>query len=168
MKLHEFSPPTLAGSFTPDLVASKQWLIDKLMDISPQLGRIYILGSWYGNLSLLMADSSIRYKEIINVDTDSKAVRQGERLARNHNSIHAVVQDANEIKYRNPSIVINTSCNDMPNHGWFDHIPGGILVAAQTRGKPFDFDLSQVLYKGKRQLADPQGEYTRFMIIGLK
>ena len=168
MKLHEFSPHTLAGSFTPDLMASKQWLIKELGKLAPHADRIYILGSWYGNLSLLIADSAISYDEIINVDKDPRAIERSNHMTRKYDNIHSIVQDANELDYDNPSIIINTSCNDMPNLGWFDRIPNGTLIVAQTRGKPWDFELSRVLYRGKKSLVDPEGEYTRQMLIGLK
>ena len=51
----ESSGYSLAGSFTRDLVASKVWLLDELARIAPQVGTIYVLGSWYGNLGVLLA-----------------------------------------------------------------------------------------------------------------
>lgn len=168
MKLYEFSPNTLKGSFTPDLMASKQWLIQQLNELAPTVDRIYILGSWYGNLSLLLTDSAISFDDIVNVDKDPRAVERSKSMTRQYDNIHTIVQDANTLDYDKASLVINTSCNDMPNEGWFDRIPKGTLVAVQTRGKPFDFELSQVLYRGKKSLVDPEGNYTRLMLIGLK
>jgi len=54
MLMNEVSPDTIEGSFSNDLVLSKLWLIRELKRMQPTFGTIYILGSWYGNLSLLM------------------------------------------------------------------------------------------------------------------
>ena len=55
MKLVEFSPPTLRGSFESGLILNKLWLIHELKKIKDQFSTIYVLGSWYGNMSILLA-----------------------------------------------------------------------------------------------------------------
>ena len=94
--------------------------------------------------------------------------------------------DANEVDYRQleqPGLVINTSTNDIPDHGWFDHIPPGTIVALQGRDRvlpgaehvynsPDDllqmYPLEQVLYSGTWDLEDPETDYQRSMVIGIK
>lgn len=176
MKLHEFSPNTLKGSFTDDLVVSKLWLLSEVGKIHKDFNSIYILGSWYGNLSLFLLDKNhIQFKKIINVDIDKKVLNTGHELATKFgvaDKIQPMVKDANDLNYRQAkplSLVINTSVNDMENKGWFDNIPNGTLVAIQTRDEDLDqFKFTKVLYSGSKKLKDPETSYIRNMIIGVK
>jgi hypothetical protein len=68
----------------------------------------------------------------------------------------------------------------MAEDQWFDRIPTGTMVAMQARdhdpGEQYHsveditnrFPLSQTLYQGTMQLRDPETEYTRYMVIGIK
>ena len=178
MRLREFTPDTLAGSFDRGLIFNKLWLIHELATIKDNFSTIYILGSWYGNLSILLARSDIDYKHIVNVDTDAKRVRRGQAIAKQMHvadRIEPMVADANELDYRqldSNGLVINCSIHDMPNSGWFDHIPAGVMVALQSRT---DIDhninsyaLKTILYDGTKQLADPETEYTSLLRIGIR
>jgi len=178
MKLLEFSPPTLQGSFESGLILNKLWLIHELKKIQDQFSTIYILGSWYGNMSILLAKSDIQYDHIVNVDKDPKVVRGSQRITRIldiDDRIEPMVKDANELDYRQldeDGLVINTSCHDMANRGWFDHIPSGVLVALQSRDDVDhdldQYDLSRVLYQGTRKARDPETRYTSVLRIGVK
>ena len=94
-----------------------------------------------------------------------------------------MLKDANTIDYRqlgSDGVVINTSLTDMPGQAWFDHIPEGTLVVLQSRDHDpgnaahstqdiIDrYPLSEIIYDGKLELEDPETEYTRYMIIGVK
>lgn len=192
MILHEFfnleesSGYSLEGSFTHDLTTSKVWLLQELARIKPSISTVYILGSWYGNLSLYMHMTDlIRVKKIINVETDQDMLDQSERML-NHigaRNVEYMSKDANDVDYRQLGMdgaVINCSLTDMDGEDWFQHIPDGTLVAMQARdhdpGYQFHnaedilkkFPLSQVLYKGSMRLKDPETHYHRFMVIGRK
>jgi hypothetical protein len=168
------------------LIKSKVWLLTELARIAPNVGTVYVLGSWYGNLGVLLAlDPVIRYKQLINVETDKKFLQASERI-HNHlgmGNTEYMLKDANELDYRQldrDGVVVNTSLTDMKGTDWFGNIPEGTLVALQARDhdpgaqfhSPADieqkFPLSQVLYSGGLALEDPETEYTRFMIIGIK
>ena len=178
MKLLEFSPLTLQGSFESGLILNKLWLIHQLQKIQDQFSTIYILGSWYGNMSILLAKSDIQYDHIVNVDRDAGVVRKAHRIARMLNiddRIEPMVRDANRLDYRQldeDGLVINTSCHDMANRGWFDRIPAGVLVALQSRDDVDDdlsaYDLSRTLYQGSRSARDPETDYTSVLRIGVK
>lgn len=175
MRISEFSPDTLQGSFTKDLIVSKNWLITEVSKIHNKFNVIYILGSWYGNLSLLLINKHIKFKKIINVDIDKDSLLTGQKLAKKLNiadKIEPMVQDANELDYSqivSPGLIINTSCNDIDNQGWFDNIPSGTLVALQTRDDTLDeYHLSKTLFLGEKKLRDPETAYIRVMKIGLK
>jgi hypothetical protein len=185
-ELTESSGYTLKGSFTRDLIASKVWLLQELARIAPQVGTIYVLGSWYGNLGVLLAlDPIVKYKKLINVETDPKFLQASERI-QDHmgmGNTEYMLEDANNLDYRQldpDGVVINTSLTDMEGQAWFDNIPQGTLVVMQSRD--YDpgnvahstqdimdrFPLSEVIYDGKLELEDPETQYTRYMVIGIK
>lgn len=184
--LDESSGYSLEGSFTPDLVFSKLWLIRELANITNQVDTVYALGSWYGNLALLLDRyPKVQVRKVINVETDPKFLKGSKHLLSQHgvDRVEYMLKDANDLDYRqlgNNGVVVNTSLTDMPGTNWFKNIPPGTLVVLQARdhdpGEQFHssadieqkFPLSQVLYSGSLDLEDPETEYTRFMIIGVK
>ena len=178
MRLLEFSPSTLHGSFESGLIMNKLWLIHELKKIQDQFSTIYILGSWYGNMSILLAKNNIQYDHIVNVDRDAGVVRGAQRIARILNiddRIEPMIKDANKLDYRQldqDGLVINTSCHDIENRGWFDHIPAGVMVALQSRDDvdhDLDaYDLSRTLYQGSRSARDPETDYNSVLRIGVK
>jgi len=184
--LDESSGYSLAGSFTRDLIASKVWLLTELAHIAPQVGTIYVLGSWYGNLGVLLAlDPIVEYKKLINVETDQTFLQASRRI-HNHlgmGNTEYMLADANALDYRQlgrNGVVINTSLTDMPGQAWFDNIPNGTLVAMQSRDHDpgnaaystkditDQYPLSEIIYTGELKLHDPETEYTRYMVIGIK
>lgn len=184
--LDESSGYSLEGSFTPDLVFSKLWLIRELANITNEVDTVYALGSWYGNLALLLdRDPKIQVGRVINVETDPKFLTGSKELLSRHGvrNVEYMLKDANELDYRQlgrRGVVVNTSLTDMPGTAWFENIPPGTLVAMQARdndpGEQFTspadieqkFPLSQVLYSGSLDLKDPETRYRRFMVIGIK
>jgi hypothetical protein len=184
--LAESSGYSLKGSFTRDLIASKVWLLQELARIAPQVGTIYVLGSWYGNLGVLLAlDPVIKYKRLINIETDKKFLQASERI-QDHlgmGNTEYMLKDANNLDYRQlgkDGVVVNTSLTDMAGQAWFNNIPSGTLVVMQSRDHDpgnaahstqdiIDrFPLSEVIYDGELKLHDPETEYTRYMVIGIK
>lgn len=184
--LAESSGYSLAGSFTRDLITSKVWLMQELAKIAPEVGTIYSLGSWFGNLSLYMhLMPVIKHGKIINVERNRDMLQQSQRML-DHVGAHDVehmYRDANDLDYRqlgDNGVVINTSLTDMDGTAWFRRIPPGTLVVMQARdhdpGRQFHstqdildrFPLSRVEYEGTLDLQDPETEYSRFMVIGRK
>ena len=184
--LDESSGYSLAGSFTRDLIASKVWLLNKLEQIQHHYSTMYILGSWYGNLAVFMTlQPTIEVDQIINVEINTEMLDTSQSIL-DHvgaKNVKYMFADANDLDYRQlgpDGVVINTSLTEMPEHEWFDHIPVGTLIAMQARnqdpGVKFNsakdiqnrYPLSQVLYHGNMQLRDPETEYQRYMIIGVK
>jgi hypothetical protein len=191
--LTESSGYSLAGSYTDDLVISKIWLAYELKKVLEQQGIdsvpvAYMLGSWYGNQSVILRKMSVPIDQIIDVERNERWLKTGQKIQqvlgiKDVKSMHA---DANQIDFRqlkDPGVVINTSTNDMPDHGWFDHIPEGAIVVLQGRDhqppgsehvyqSPEEilelYPLDQVLYQGSRHLQDPETEYNRHMVIGIK
>jgi hypothetical protein len=184
--LQESSGYSLQGSFTPDLVFSKLWLINQLAKIVDRVDVMYVLGSWYGNLSLLLRRFPlVTVDKIINIDTNQQFLRTSQQILNQlkYGNIEHMAKNANDIDYRqltDRSAVVNTSLTDMSGTEWFENIPPGTLVVLQARdqdpGNQFDsvqdiqakFPLDQVLYQGTMTLRDPQTQYHRFMIIGIR
>jgi len=183
-KLDEASPDTIEGSFTEDLIRSKAWLTKHVLKIMQNqnidhFNTIYVLGSWYGNMGLFLHNSPIKFDKLINVDVDKEAVEVGKRLSDKMgiDNIEHMVKDVNRLDYRQikePSLVINTSANDMEGTNyWLMEIPEGTLVAIQSREGPLElfdkrYPLSETLYLDKLDLEDPEEPYTRFMKIGVQ
>ena len=187
MRFDEVSPDTFQGSLTKDLLLSKTWLLSTLSKISKEYSTVYILGSWYGQTSLMLIADGFDIKKIINVDIDRKTLAQGQKMARALRVDDRIVlmnHDANKLDYRRldkEGLVINTSCNDISGDNWFNHIPKGTLVALQGRNnapsaKQYNsleefrdsYPLSNILYQDQITLEDPETEYQRYMVIGLK
>jgi hypothetical protein len=187
MKIKEVSPNNLSGSFSKDLQLSKVWLIEELSKIKNNFNSIYILGSWYGNLGLFLSASKISPGLIVNVDIDKDAIGKSKNLAAKYGlkNIKHLQVDANNLNYKKAtksSAIINTSADDVPDRGWFENIPAGIIVAIQGRSNnpnsvnqfsnledlEKQFPMSQTFYKGQITLTDPETDYQRFMIIGRK
>lgn len=184
--LEESSGHSLEGSFTPDLVFSKLWLIRELAKISPDVSTMYVLGSWYGNLALLLHRyPQVQVDRVINVENNPEFLKGSQNLLNTADvgNVEYMLKDANDLDYRKlgqNGVVVNTSLNDIKGTDWFENIPTGTLVAMQARDQvenkqfssPEDieqkFPLDQVLYSGSLDLEDPETEYTRFMVIGVK
>jgi hypothetical protein len=184
--VNESSGYSLAGSFTHDLIKSKVWLLTELARIAPEVGTIYVLGSWYGNLGVLLAlDPVIQYKRLINVETDQKFLQTSKRIhdRLGMSNTEYMLKDANNLDYRQlgrDGVVINTSLTDMPGQAWFDRIPAGTLVVMQSRDNdPGNaahstqdiinrFPLNEIIYDGELKLQDPETQYTRYMVIGIR
>lgn len=191
--IYESSGYSLSGSYTPDLVFSKLWLARELKNILQQQGIdsvpvAYILGSWYSNLSTVLRKTGVPIDKIVDVERNTEWLRIGKQLQQDMNisGVQHMQADANVVDYRQlqqPGLVINTSTNDIPDHGWFDHIPPGTLVVMQGRdsvpdgaehtyNSPEDllqmYPLEQVLYSGTWDLEDPETPYQRSMVIGVR
>lgn len=182
---NEASPDTLEGSFTDDLVISKTWLADKLKQGYKDkcVRTIYILGSWYGNLALFLQKAGLVFDNIVLVDKDTNVLKASEKLLRpvfDPGKLIFIDTDAKDVIYDKPGIVINTSINDM-NTDWYDNVPKGMRVVIQGRDsvdgptriadmEQFTdmFPMSKTEYLGKKELSDPETEYTRYMKIGKK
>lgn len=184
--LEESSGYSLEGSFTPDLVFSKYWLMQELNKVKPNISTMYVLGAWYGNLSLFLhLYKKPQVDQIVNIETNSKFLNTSKHILDQFgaNNVDYVLKDANKFDYQNidkNSAVVNTSLTDMLGRAWFDNIPSGVTVVLQARdhdpGEKFSgpndivkkFPLTKILYSGGLDLQDPETEYTRFMVIGIK
>lgn len=181
----EASPDTPGGSVSTDLMQSKLWLCRSLLDLNlAQFDRIYILGSWYGALALIMRRLPFDYSRIICVDQDHEKSRYLRDLVRRHEftDIYSRCLPVENLIYRGSQIlVINTSTNDMTGNDWMQPIPSGAVVAAQGRSNQarsngvetlehFDqaYPMQHTLKLAEITVTGVDGQdYQRFMKIGI-
>jgi len=184
MKIFEVSKQQVDDSFAPDLVKSKTWLADQLAQIKQDFGTVYVLGSWYSNLGLILfQERDIKFERMYNVDVNRASLQAGQELVKDLGvDIQAIQANANYLTYNKPSLIINTSVNNIENAGWFENIPLGTMVVLQSRNRDpqavndcnsaaelsAQYPLTTVLYMDKLRLQNKQGSYARFMVIGVK
>jgi len=180
----EASPDTLEGSFTPDLVESKTWLAEKLAKglKGKNAGTIYVLGSWYGNMGIFLQQAGVKFDKLVLVEPDEEALLRSKDLLQQLNDDGKLIlihQNAEDVVYEKPGVVINTSCNET-GPVFLTKLPDNMLCLLQARNNVDDvlietdslgefkdlFPLSKTYYSGQKELTDPETDYTRYMIIG--
>jgi hypothetical protein len=188
--LVELYPNTLTGSKGSSLNLERFWAVATVSQIKNRFDTIYILGSWYSNVAVLlfMLDKYITFDQIINVDANANALRVGQqRLAKLglDNKTEPMLKDANELTYQQlgrNGLVINLSCHNIKGQAWLDNIPDGTMVVLQARNcdsgavnqyknfKEFDraWPIAKTLYQNTLELTDPDGPYEDYMKIGIK
>lgn len=188
LNLAEVNANTLRGSDGPGLPEIRAWALGVLKDIKDTFTTIYILGSWYGNLSRMVAsDPDIGYDRIINVDQDRKVLQIGAEITEKlgYGFIESMCKDANRLNYSmldSDGLVINQCCTDIRGDGWFKNIPAGSMVLLTGRNNIPDavnqfkgtghlaeaYPLSSILYAGKKRFSDPETDYEGYLLIGVK
>lgn len=188
MKLFEVNSEDLTGSLGPGLTENKFWAFTELSKIKTDFSVIYILGSWYGNASLLLSmDTRFSFDKIINVDLNRSMLSIGDRMAKmlGDEKIEAMRKDVNRLDYRHVdenSLIINFSTTNIKGDDWFNNIPTGITVLLVGRDndpgavnqfeslKEFldTYPLSNILLAKRKKFQDPETEYNSFLVIGLK
>jgi precorrin-6B methylase 2 len=188
MKIVEVNKDTLTDSNDDNLQICRHWALTQLRKIKNNFDVIYILGSWYGNLSLMLSDfPSIKYEKIINIDIDEHSIDTSNKLVNKNNitNIENVVQDANTVDYNElgpDGLVINFSTTNIEGTDWFNNIDQGTLVLLKARNNDpgainkFNnitdliekYPLKRVLFQGTKELTDPETAYECYVVIGLK
>jgi hypothetical protein len=183
-----FPDPALGYALNRNQITSKKWLIDTLFDVvGGVLGRVCIVGGWYGVLgAMLLHDKRFSVEVAYSVDRDESCYEVAESLNRTHvesGKFRSLTADMVELDYRAGAydLVINTSCEHLLAIGdWLKRIPDGMLLVLQSNdyygieghvGCVDDLDafkrqapLSIVMFEGQVKI----GTYTRFMLIGRK
>lgn len=187
-KITEVNANTLAGSEGPGLPEFRAWSLDVLKTIKNKFDTIYILGSWYGNMSWLLAeDPDIGYDRIFNVEIDKKSSNIGDEITKKLKfaSIEPMIKNANDLNYHmleDNGLVINQSCTDIKGNQWFKNIPKNTMVLLTGRNnnpKAINqftsvgdlaeyYPLSKILYANKKNFVDPETKYEGYLLIGIK
>lgn len=174
---------SFSGSCERDLLLSKIWLANHLP--KRRFGKVYVLGSWYGNIGLIFRLLGVDFDSICNVDVNSyycKANRVLYKLAGFDRPYEILNQNCNEVDYSDADLVVNVSSNDIQNSTWFDLIPADCLTVIQCRNnqllradtdRPASyqefldlFPMHRVVYKGQLPLKNSIEQYQRYMLIG--
>jgi pyrimidine deaminase RibD-like protein len=186
--LLEVNPNTLSGSEGPGLNECRTYLLEQLKKIKTEFDTIYILGSWYGNLSMMIEnDNDFNFDRIINVESDKEALETGQEVIDklNYKFIYGMYKDANTLTYQelgNNGLVINTSCNNIDGTDWFANIPDNTMCILSARNNDegainkFNstidllekYPLNNILYAGKKEFMDPETKYDYYLVIGTK
>ena len=187
-KINEDSPDTPAGSRTKDLNLGKLWLLTELKRLGmDKFDTVYVLGSWYGSMGPYLLDKHIKFDTAYLIDIDPKNTEWVQKLVKKQgfsNRIIPITQDCNTTDFKGDRIlVINTSCNDIENLGWFDNVPQGAVVALEGRDNQPDnvtnttqdlntfhaeYALKETYVLDKIQLKGYDDSYNRFLKIGVK
>ena len=187
-KINEDSPDTPAGSRTKDLNLGKLWLLTELKRLGmDKFDIVYVLGSWYGSMAPYLLDKHIKFDTAYLIDIDPKNTEYAQKLVKKQglsDRIMPITQDCNTTDFKGDRIlVINTSCNDIENQGWFEHIPQGAVVALEGRDNQPDnatnttqnldtfhaeYALEETYVLDKIQLKGYDDYYNRFLKIGVK
>lgn len=183
-----FPDPGLGYALNRNQITSKKWLVDTLFDVvGGTVGRVCIVGGWYGVLgAMLLHDSRFTVEAVRSVDRDASCKKIADSLNRTHvesGRFESLTADMLELDYRvgGFDLVINTSCEHLPALGdWLKRIPDGMLLVLQSNDYygieghvscVDDLDafkrqapLATVPFQGQMKI----GTYTRFMLIGRK
>ena len=183
-----YPEPALGYALNRNQVTSKKWLIDALFDVTDgNLGRVCVLGGWYGVLSaMLLHDSRFRIEAAKSVDIDAGCTEIAESLNRTHvesGAFTALTADMYALDFEDApyDLIINTSCEHVTDiGGLLDRIPQGTILALQSNNyygieghvncvddlEAFkdQAPMAEVMFEGGLELPN----YTRFMIIGRK
>lgn len=146
---------------------------------------IYVLGSWYGAMAVVLKNAPFIYQKIICIDKDDTKVQYFDRIIKQKgwNDVKSVCGDVNRLNYTGDNIlVINASASDMPGTKWLEIIPEGSVVVAQGKDHQEEsngietldaldeaYPMSETLMLKELEVVDVHGEpYYRFMKIGTK
>lgn len=174
----------ISTAFNHKQVACKMWARDRLHDhCGARLGRVWIVGGWYGVLAaMLFDDARFDIAAIDSIDIDAGVAPVARTLnAPAGDRFTALTGDMYGLDYEGarPDLVINTSCEhiaDLP--GWLALIPEGTRVLLQSNdyfSEPTHINCvaSAVAFEEMAGLAEvrfsgalPLRNYTRFMLIG--
>jgi hypothetical protein len=176
---------SFSGSCERDLTLSKLWLCSHLP--RARWGKVYVLGSWYGNVGLVMRMLGMRMDQLVNIDTNPDFCAANHKLyelAGYDLPYDIRCEDCNRVRFSDADLVINTSTNDIPNQGWLDNIPRGTVIALQCRNNQDiagskmrpnslsdfmeNFRLSEVMFRGTLPLRNRQEAYERYMVVGYR
>lgn len=176
---------SFAGSCERDLIESKIWLCHNLP--KKNYGWVYVLGSWYGNMGLVMRKMNIRFIGITNIDSNKSytvASKKLYKLANFDRPYQNIAVDCNKYDFQDADLIINTSTNDIRDNSWLNKVPKNCTVAIQSRNnqpmsmrmdKPYSFENFLDMYPlriyysaGVKKMTNNDETYYRYMLIGTK
>ena len=174
----------LGNAFNHKQVGSKIWARDALHEtLGGRLGRVVILGGWYGILAaMLFDDRRFEIGAVTSYDIDPAVEPVAETLNREWaDRFSAVTADMYALDYAalGADLVINTSCEHIADiRAWLALLPRGMRVMLQSNdyfSEPTHINcvptldafieqagLARLDFSGSLKMK----KYTRFMLIG--
>lgn len=189
MKIKEVNPNTSKGSYGKSLNLARLWSLYNLKKVKTDFDTIYILGSWYGNISIMfhLLRKYFNFNKIINVEIDKEKLKLSDEVIQKLkvDNIESMYKDANKLDYRQlgkDGLVVCFSCTNIKGNDWFARIPYGTTVMLQARDndpkatnqyKSFEdfydsFPMNKTLLIDEITLTDPETKYNCWLIIGQK
>ena len=181
--------PGIAVALNKNQMASKRWLVETLhATLPPALGRVRILGGWFGTLAaLLLHDPRFAIGHIESIDVDARCAPVAESMNGTHvrtGRFAARTADMLDLDYAGAGaadLIINTSCEHLSDFGaWYARVPTGQMLVLQSNDYfacrehvncvadlaafRAQAPLAETLFAGERRMR----RYTRFMLIGRK
>jgi len=182
----------ILNSINENQFASKEWLAEKLiphLDFE-KLENIIILGSWYGLTGVILRDHIPEKVKIFNVDCDPETEKFGKQLIgknKKYENNFYRVEDAGEYYFDRTEmfqVIINTSCEhmDQDDINLITHMKAkNSIVCFQSNNyhevqshintynslDEFVDSLNLVRVLHKEELKAPNGNYDRYMVIGI-
>jgi hypothetical protein len=174
----------VGNAFNHKQIGCKMWARDALhATLGSRIGRIVLLGGWYGILAgILFDDPRLEIAAIDSYDIDPDVGPVAETMNRAWTDrFRAITADMYALDYAalGADLVINTSCEHIADlRGWLGLLPPGTRVLLQSNdyfSEPTHINcvpsleafvaqagLSDLLWSGSL----PMKKYTRFMLIG--
>ncbi len=177
---------TLGHALNRNQITCKKWLVETLFDVTGgELGRVCVLGGWYGVLgAMLLHDRRFRVERVTSVDMDPSCEEVANSLNRTHaksGKFEFLTADMYEMDFgdRAFDLIVNTSCEHLEKiEKWYGRIPSRTLLTLQSNnyvgieghvncvddldGFKRQVPLAEVMFEGELELKN----YTRFMLIG--
>lgn len=169
----------IVQSFDLKQVLCKRWLIDELKNVTSKIDgprKIYIAGSWYGNVLVPLLQEMFPGTEIHLHDIDEEAIKISKSIYfNNYDSVKPSVKDCTEFFYsKRKTLVINTSCEHMAplqikpdvyvilQSNDYREIEEHINCVDSPEELAEQYNVKEIYYTGKLKFE----KYTRYMVIG--
>lgn len=182
--LGKYPEADLGNAFNHKQIGSKMWARDSLYQaLGGRLGRVVLLGGWYGILAaILFDDSRFEIGQVTSYDIDPAVGTVAETLNKAWSDrFSAVTADMYALDYAalGADLIVNTSCEHIADlRAWLALLPKGSRVMLQSNdyfSEPTHINcvpsldafaeqaqLSALDFSGSLKMK----KYTRFMLIG--
>ena len=179
--MHDLRVPSITSfveSFRPNQIACKKWLVEEILNYKMSWNKVLVIGSWNGVLlyELLNSYGEVTWFDFLDKDPDTHLHRDlyfnSNNLEKNYNSL--IIDATGFSDYENYDLIINTSCEHMPNipavygptyalqSNNYKQVKEHINCVYSTKQLLKQNNICKVIYEGQKKL----DHYTRYMVLG--
>lgn len=167
----------IRDAFRTKQLQSKQWLMHNFQSFCYKKNyKVLVVGGWLGFTSYCLYN--LGYTNITEVDLDPEVAEFSKHLNRFNKNFNHITADINHLNLNEYDVIVNTSCEHIQQHQWFNNLYKNKLLFLQStdlQGHEHtnivqSITEMQKLYKFNTTLYSGQlecGSYNRFMIIGI-